>query len=94
MSEVRCFKHKGKLCDCFKAVEYEPVKGNLLSRQQALEVFYSCRAFSENIAYSPEAMERLAQLYVTVADALVAVEGVAGDNSELIQRLKRAGFGG
>ncbi len=90
MSNVRCIKHRGKPCDCFTPVAYEPERGALLPRPQALEVYYACRAFSQNIAYAPKAVERLAHLYLSLGDALAA----GGPDEDLAARLKEAGFGG
>lgn len=70
MTDIVCFKHKKRDCECFRPKhEYQPSK-MLMDRKNALEVYYASQCFPENIQYSPIAMRAMAQCYVTIGDAL------------------------
>ena len=94
-----CFRHKGRGCPCVSeenramdktspvSGQYTPTKV-LITRRSALEVYYACVAFPDNIGYKPEAYMALAQAYITVADLLATRA-----NGPMLQKaLKEAGF--
>jgi hypothetical protein len=91
MDKVVCFKHRATPCDCHEPAQYQPKTDRLIDRKMALELYYACRAFRENIIYTPEAMRQVVQCYLTVADALV---GGPEALVEALGLLRKAGFDG
>lgn len=92
MSDLFCFRHKKSQdkCECRTVVGGEfQHSTKLVSRKQALEVWYACGAFAENIAYKPEAVRALVQDYITCADMLAAFLLVDVPAEEDVGRLVR-----
>ena len=89
--KVICYQHRGEPCDCLKPPGYRPA-GHLVPRRTAMEVYYAAQAFSENLAYSPEAIFKFAESYLTLANLMARSDVTAEEVDEIEDMLREAGF--